>query len=150
MTKQLIRNGVFETNSSSTHSVSVTVDPDTVLDGYAPDDDGIIRLHGMQFGWEVENYDDVYTKMVYALQYLTYINNPEYIQQFYDVVKEHTGASDIIIDNFDLRKFEYGYGYIDHQSVDDSDINSVFFDRDKLKMFIFSSKSVLHTDNDNY
>ena len=47
MKKKLIRSGVFETNSSSSHSVSVANETkEFVLDTIYPDQDGIIELRG--------------------------------------------------------------------------------------------------------
>ena len=46
---KLIRNSVFETNSSSCHSISIG--KSDVYDSVTPDEDGIIRIKPMEFGW---------------------------------------------------------------------------------------------------
>jgi hypothetical protein len=45
-----IRHGVFETNSSSCHSISISEDSGGLLDVIYPNNDGIIELEGGEFG----------------------------------------------------------------------------------------------------
>jgi len=131
-----IRQGVFETNSSSTHSVSVSKDTDGIYDTLFPDN-GILTIHGMDFGWEWESYNDAPTKAAYAAVYLNY--NDIQKETLEKVLKEHTGAKEVV--------FNIKDNYIDHQSVDD--VVCLFESELTLKEFIFNPKSYLMLGNDN-
>lgn len=134
-----IRNNVFETNSSSTHSISISKDSEGILDTIVPDDDGTIIFHGGEFGWEWERYNDPMTKANYLAVYLCCVKDDEHNKEFFErVIKDHTGAKEII---FDVS------GYIDHQSH--STAVDAFESEETLKNFIFNPKSYLFTGNDN-
>lgn len=129
------RHKSFETNSSSTHSISI--DENTKLfDSFTPDKDGNIVLEGGEFGWEFDSYRDSYTKANYCA--LDVDGNDEWMFMLKEVIMEHTGAKDAL---FKLN------GYIDHQSRGTS--HKAFESKEKLKAFIFGRNSELHTGNDN-
>ena len=147
---KLIRKNVFETNSSSTHSISVG-HGDT-YDSITPYEDGIIYLEPEEFGWEQETYTATYTKLTYAYIYArdwTGDKSPQFMEVLKKVVCEHTGATDIKMNS----STSFGYtntGYIDHQSVEDGNYHYLFEDEQTLKQFIFDPTSVLETDNDSH
>lgn len=149
--KKLIRNSVFETNSSSCHSISIG--ESDVYDSVTPDENGVIKLEPMEFGWEQERYNDPYTKMVYLW---IYINDwcsdveDEFMETFQRVVCNHTGASSVIMVPDESKPEWYRNGYIDHQSVESNDYHHLFYDDKLLKQFLFDSDSWLETDNDNH
>jgi hypothetical protein len=129
--KKLIRNGVFETNSSSSHSISIADETKQfVLDTLYPDQNGVITLNGGEFGWEWFKHNDAETKANYAAQALG-LNS-----SLVDVIKEQTGASEVIIDVED--------GYIDHDSY-----GLVPTNKEELRNFIFNKNSWLFGGNDN-
>ena len=64
---QLIRDSVFETNSSSTHSI--TVGSKTDFDTIIPDYNGIIQVPKAEFGWTPDDYYDPEYRLAYALLY---------------------------------------------------------------------------------
>jgi hypothetical protein len=152
------RRGVFETNSSSSHSIAIcntgSLHPDDipVSDYY---DDGVnahtkcIVLTGGEFGWEVESHHDALTKA----NYLAIAANTEARKQLLiDVLKEATGASEVV---FACQTDEYNgprYSYIDHQSApcEGDAAAEAFESADAMKAFIFNRGSTLHTDNDNH
>jgi len=135
MKKQLIRTGVFETNSSSAHSVSVADDSkDFVLDTLYPDQNGQILLTGGEFGWEWFKHNDALTKANYAAQ--SFYGNGDLMERLVDVIKEMTCAEEVIFDCED--------GYIDHESYGTAPSN-----REELKSFIFNKNSWLFGGNDN-
>lgn len=148
--KKLIRKGVFETNSSSCHSLSIDNNAD-VLDTLYPNENGNIILKGGKFGWEEENYNDAKTKANYALLIaigsyfddndIEYLENNVKYQMLKKVIEEQTGGK------LELDIKSLSYSYIDHQS---SDNDEMFNSEEHLKMFIFNPKSVLYTDNDNH
>lgn len=147
MKVEQIRQGVFETNSSSSHSLVIdgnSTDFDTIV----PDDDGLLHfeLNEFEFGWGYEKYTDPWTKAVYCLIDIACIKDPnartKYYEMFYRVVREHTGAEHVTWDN------EATNSYIDHQSVGTARAEA-FFNSNTLKNFIFGKESYLVIDNDN-
>lgn len=68
--KKQIRLGLWETNSSSTHTVYFTSgdtqEDISELDKYIQDD-GYLHIEFGEFGWEIKSYTDAYTKLQYAL-----------------------------------------------------------------------------------
>lgn len=130
MGKKLIRAGVFETNSSSTHSI--TISNDTVLnDTITPDSEGVVRLSGGEFGWDYFDSNEAIVKANYAAQALG-----DDCENLIEVIREQTGAEFVLIDT--------SKGYIDHQSV-----GLVRDDKEWLRQFIFSKGSYLYGGNDN-
>lgn len=164
-----IRRGIFETNSSSTHSISIALGlpptdieltPDeqrlleklegssALLDRLTPDEDGVLRLEycNREFGWERETYTDAGTKAVYC--FIDQRGNEDRLKMLKEVLMEQTKA--VAVDfgydpEADYRSGEWGY--IDHQSAGTSD--PAFADKETLRNFIFNRHSRLETDNDN-
>lgn len=152
MKKTLIRYGVFETNSSSCHSISIDKNNKnfTASDLYV-DTNGYVTLTGGEFGWEQEEYFDALTKANYCAQDIykydwgtdSYLLDEYKKNMLIDVIKEQTGCDDVVFDLDSLRG-----GYIDHQSHGTS--YKAFENKETLRNFIFNSNSYLETDNDNH
>ena len=134
--KKLIRKGVFETNSSSSHSISLaTEDKQFVLDTLYPDQNGIVTVSGDEYGWEWFKHNDAETKASYAAQ--SFANDDNQLEVLKEVIMEQTGAEDV--------KFVgLNDGYIDHDSY-----GIVPKTRGELKNFIFNKNSWLFGGNDN-
>lgn len=133
------RMSVFETNSSSTHSISIeTAQSMDLLQTICPNDSGTIYLYGGEFGWEPETFTDAETKANYCATDMQ--SDREKLEMLSEVIKDHTGAKAVI---FDLKD-----AYVDHQSAGTS--YEAFASKKTLRDFIFNPKSTLHTDNDNY
>ena len=159
-----IRRGVFETNSSSTHSVSIT---GRKMKGKLPvDQNGYVYTSLGEFGWEVCDYRDAETKLSYLLtmawelngyghKYFRDNDNLQHdIEEFVETrdfqrieraVCYETGCDGVWLD--DTKD-----GYIDHQSCEgynsiDDFLNDWGTD---IEDFIFNKNTVLHTDNDNH
>lgn len=146
---KLIRNSVFETNSSSCHSLSIDENC-TDFVSLTPDYDGVIRVSGGDFGWNEETYENASSKLAYVLIYIRDWVKPKgraenFNQILQKLIKEHTGA-----DSAEL--YDKNDGYIDHQSVEGGDLNYLFEEQNLhlLKSFIFGTTSSLRTDNDNH
>jgi hypothetical protein len=135
-----IRKSLFETNSSSTHSITIQEGGDYTSIGHK----GQIELTGGEFGWEWEVYRDPLTKANYCAVYAA---GDEYkTEMLKEVISEHTGAEVKIL----AQKDDYDKGYhshIDHQSHDTAE--KAFASSDSLKNFIFGVNSTLYTGNDN-
>jgi hypothetical protein len=135
-----IRNSVFETNSSSTHSISLSVDFECLTDTIDVPDNGVIEMYGGEYGWGVEIHTDAWTKINYLLTYMKDTNTSEdTYNKVIDIIKEHTGAKEIL--------FELGDGYIDHQSH--GKLGKFFEHEEHIKNFLFNPKSELIISNDN-
>ena len=167
-----IRKNVFETNSSSMHSVCIRgrkrLDrPNLPI---LPLDNKVISEFG-EFGWEIENYSDQETKLSYLL---TMIAETSYRKEnkcdFYelddfkmveDVICKYCNCEGIKLKGeFEVKRGswdgkEYYYldfdEYIDHQSHEDYSCLQDFLDDYgvTIEEFIFSPNVILHTDNDN-
>jgi len=148
-----IRKGVFETNSSSMHSISISSN-----DHFNFYDKPIIGRFG-EFGW---GYDELVTpeeKLSYVLTAIQYyddginennITDSTYYIWLNEMIKDYTGHEiDLRINYNDF----YPLGYIDHQSVDTLDD---FWSQDKetfkenMKELIFNQKYRIIIDNDNH
>ena len=177
--KKLIRKGVFETNSSSCHSISVN---ESMVYNDIPklDFSGNILLNSGEFGWEVETYHDFESKAAYLIVYIRDWcgdKKEEFKNILESIIKEVSGCESISYeDNFwETEKVSYeettwnsvtkqsektgevryydrnlGEGYIDHQSVEDKDCHFLFENIETLKSFLFNSASYIETDNDNH
>jgi hypothetical protein len=148
------RQAVFETNSSSTHSLSISSSSTDLLDTLPLNEQGEVVLNGGQFGWEVEDYSDAGTKASYAAIYVSDWSgkkSAEFKEVLDTVIKQQTGCSNVVY-NFstDWSSDARETSYIDHQSVEGGQLDYLFEDPELLRQFIFNPRSVLHTDNDNY
>lgn len=142
-----IRNNVFETNSSSTHSLSIPEKIDeTKLTSITPNSEGNIILEGGEFGWEIEEYNDPLTKANYVV--VDNLYNEHRLEIIKDIIKEHTGCTDVIILAQNKDWDAPYYSYIDHESSGKT--NELFESKEKLRNFIFSPSCILYTDNDNH
>lgn len=135
--RKLIRRSVFETNSSSAHSITLAGDQkDFVLDTIYPDQHGCVYVSGGQFGWGWDRFNDAATKLSYAYQ-----DNVEQ-ERLERVIKEVTGATEVIFDASSKAD-----GYIDHESVGTA--RAVCVSDVTTKDFIFNKNSWLFIGNDN-
>lgn len=134
--KKLIRKGVFETNSSSSHSIAIaTEDKEFVLDTIYPDQNGIVTIQGDEYGWEWFKHNDSETKASYAAQ--SFANDDTQLDVLREVIMEQTGANDVEFVGLND-------GYIDHDSY-----GIVPRSKYELKNFIFNKNSWLFGGNDN-
>lgn len=137
---KLIRTGVFETNSSSQHSISIASGSEFIVDttSLVPDCDGNIKLRGGEFGWEWERFPDAYTKANYCA--VGCQHNDSRVDMLIEVIKEQTGADEVIMAVTDG-------SYIDHDSTEVYE--PAFESKETLRNFIFNKLSMLYTGNDN-
>jgi len=163
-----LRKGIFETNSSSTHSLvidrhsSLINKPDfEIIEGW--DNEAYVRAESGQFGWEIE----LYTEPRALLSYLatSIINEHHYCktskeelkQKVSDAVYKVTGYyvkfdDDLYEEGLINVKYEnmvYKYGYIDHQSFDQPTKVLEGTQQDIID-YLFRTDSYLKTDNDNH
>lgn len=130
-----IRKGVFETNSSSSHSISIAGGK-LKLDRL-PVEDGICEIFEGKFGWGPERFDGSTDKASYCLTHAK--SDEDKLAMLKKVIQSEMGVPVI---------FRKGDGYIDHQSYEACE--EAFESEDKLKRFIFDERSSLDIDNDNH
>lgn len=153
-----IRKNVFETNSSSCHSVSISKGVET--NNNLQVIDGEVFCQAGEFGWEIVDYNDAQTKLDYLITMAadttvgtSYYNSTDDCQliedfietdEFKDIqecVREVTGCKNLIVNSL--------YGYIDHQSLYTSIYSFLSENNLTIEQFIFGNV-ILHTDNDNH
>lgn len=154
---QHIRLNVFETNSSSSHSLTVTAGDLVALPFDAKTlRHGLVEIGMGEYGWEWCRYYTTRNKLSYLLtQVLRHAGTvpdgtnarvtmslcedyPE-LAMMVRVVKDYTGC--------DLHFVAGSSGYIDHESAGEG--MEVFRSEEQLKQFLFSSSSFVQTGNDN-
>lgn len=171
---KLIRRNVFETNSSSCHSLEITEDTE-LNDIPIPDNEGIITLLSGNFGWELETYKYFESKAAYLIVYIRDWCEKDKQQEFKTILenlitKKTGGTVAYELGFWDKKTVTYkdkegneisyetnaGEGYIDHQSVEEQKLHYLFdkthkdYIEGELERFLFNKKSVLETDNDNH
>ncbi len=132
---KVIRKGVFETNSSSTHSITLGKESKLLTSLYV-DPDGCACISGKGFGWGWQVYDDAESKAAYCYAYAQ--RDQDLVDRLINLIKEHTGAKSVIFE---------GEFYIDHRS--DEVCGCAFENDEALENFIFNKESYLYTGNDN-
>jgi hypothetical protein len=151
-----VRRGVFETNSSSTHSVCIA--RGEYVSAKLRVEDGILRIFTGEFGWGPDRFTDAPTKAAYCLTWIKEMGDSEdKTNMLINVLKQHTGANAVeFVPAFtEESKSEwdfYQWGYIDHQSLegDGNALIKAWESEDTLAAFIFNSDSILVIDNDNH
>lgn len=148
-----IRRNVFETNSSSSHSLTLAHEA-LVTQPFADDvlREGVVTVAPGEFGWAWERFYAPASKLAYLVTYLTggevedtaedlteaLIARDARMAMLAQVVHEHTGCT---------LRVAPGYGHIDHQSLDVAE--RAFDTEQELAAFVFGEGSYLQTGNDN-
>ena len=163
--KRVIRYGVFESNSSSMHSVSVRGDED-LNEHYKPD--VVITVKLDEYGWSGDPLCDFYDKLAYAMSMILHTEYPGF--DYYDddfvidqeeleklsgyktlleVIRKHGDCEKIVIKK---RNGYYPYGYIDHQSYENYASLADFLKDWNVdaERYLFDDDVVVYIDNDNH
>ena len=137
-----IRCGVFETNSSSTHSVSIG---EGDLNDF-PEIGGrrLLRIDFGEYDWEHEEFTTAQDRLSYAATYAHNYGGAEKERMLEEVIKENLKVLTI---RFSESSECYEKGYIDHASHDEA--ASIFETKDTLARFLFNKDSMFETSNDN-
>lgn len=158
MMKQQQRMSVFETNSSSSHSLSIsTLNAKSIFQVPTIGKDGYIHisLKDKEFGWGYEEHNDFEHKLAYLLVYArSRSNRQKLLDKIEEVIKLITRSKGLQIVGMDPPSDEYwNWGYIDHQSYDVADeIFKGTPSQVKLRLieYLFLPESYLIIDNDNH
>lgn len=141
--KRTIRRGVFETNSSSVHSIVIGNNGENVYDCLPTQQ----SFKGGDFGWEVENYNDADSKASYlwtAIVTLYDIDTNEYREKIANILNKWG-----IETYFEDPKVVDENDYIDHVSDLLDFVITVCNDEDLLMNWLYSDGSELGTGNDS-
>ncbi len=148
---KIIRRGCFETNSSSSHSVTISTRsyniPVVDLKG------GPYDIVGGEFGWEIDTHSDTVTKINYAAVEAKQTGNDYLEELLVELLRETYNCGEV---NFNFNtNWEAGTtnAYIDHQShgtLWDTLTCSGGDIKNNLRDFLFNPNSSVSTDNDNH
>lgn len=169
-----VRTGVFETNSSSVHSLVISEFPDYTGEKQLEsliDYDDKIHITTDEFGW---GYDGPYHDAVMKLSYLATIIAYKYyldccftrgadyeqtIRENMDIDEEFEWINDFLITHIDgckgwfiepLGSSAYPWGVIDHQSYLGSVREFLDYENVSLEEFLLDNNVRLIIDNDNH
>lgn len=127
-----IRNGVFETNSSSTHSICISKAPVKVPVGET------IHFHLSKFGWENACVSDTATYL--------YTSILSYDQAYLVTLKAMLDELGVDYQFENPRDVEWWY--VDHSEELGAFLVAVLNDKDMLARYLFGD-SCIYTGNDN-
>lgn len=144
--KRQVRRKVFETNSSSMHSLTVEKLGVTEYLHVDEVENKVIVNYG-EFGWGYDEYTDPETKLSYLITMLAQyacgdIYDTDEFKEINDIVANRCECDGVLID----KSYD---GYVDHQSVED--IDSLMDEYGcTIEEFIFDKGIKLVIDNDNH
>lgn len=134
-----IRRGVFETNSSSTHSICIAANVDLVI----PDS---LHFDFGEFGWENDRLDSLHSKASYLYTGLYGTGREDDFKRVIEWLTQ-SGIKVTIQEKTNDDIFEYGY--VDHSYELKDFLDAIMEDKDRLFRYLFSPFSFIVTGNDN-
>lgn len=172
-TYSIIRHSVFETNSSSCHSLALTKGDNGKLSklytDYQLDENGNLHFNGGEYAWGFDILSDFQSKFDYVMTYairkcshyefldlmkslhdVTQFNQLYYFDQlvgYWDEEENKFQFSGYYSDVDDLDR-DIGDAYIEPNSSDL--LNGIIEDEDKLKNLLFIKDSEIVIENDNH
>lgn len=143
MSKIQIREGLFETNSSSVHAMSVFTRKDKE---YEIPEKIKINLNDYAFGWEEDRYFDIESKVAY-LYLLAEDCGGDTTKQI-EALLMAAGVKEVIVVNERNNEWSFG-GYIDHGDAKVDFLLQLLKSPDLFNDFVFNPVSYVETGNDN-
>lgn len=149
-----IRKGVFETNSSSTHSICIAKDVELEFPKS-------LNFSFGEFGWECDTLKSMEEKASYLYTGLIANERNEDVEKIFSLLRskgiELTVEEPIYethsYNNTEGKLVEYtsgkNVGYVDHSDDMASFLNAICEDESKLMNYLFSDLSFIITGNDN-
>ena len=143
-----IRRGMFETNSSSTHTIIITDEPcEPALK---------VDFRIGEFGWECDTYYDIDTKASYIYTLACACLGRDVYQDFCDILCKYgvdcecSAPARICVSKYKDEEYTYlDNGYVDHDYEGRDLVDAIFEDESRLIRFLFSPDSFVVTCNDN-
>lgn len=152
--KRIIRNGIFESNSSSTHAICICTDKKLLEEMEHPTHLYFgIGQHGWEFqtlGTPEERANYLYTGILECYGYDGYkekINKVKDILETYGCEAKFEESRWIKYDDIDY--VYLAYGYVDHGDELQEFIEAVLDNPDLLYEYLFSDYSYVQKGNDN-
>ena len=160
--KSVIRNSVFETNSSSVHTVAIR----GKYDGKRCAVPDIVTCHCDEYGWNGDPLDYFDSKLGYAMSMVLNTEYPDFSFKYYSkdfIIDEDTlhglEGYKLLVDTIGCKEIKikrnhdnfYPYGYIDHQSCENYNSLKDFLEdwNVTLDRFLFDDNVVVYISNDN-
>ena len=142
--KRQVRQGVFETNSSSTHAICISKDHI-----YENLPEHVDFEHG-EFGWECRKYDDVDSRASYLYQAIYDMYDGDEKNEKLEHIKRVLNFHGVTCDFNDPSARVWDDGYIDHVGEGDMHnwLENMMSDDDALLTYLFGDAFVV-TGNDN-
>jgi len=153
-----IRRNLFETNSSSTHAITIANNSDDDFKNNLPK---VLELELGEFGWEFDRYQTTFERASYLFTAIVYNGwVEEYMPKLVDTLKKWG----VEVRYPELKKIESGYRpgdfyfepvegrgyfYIDHGFELKDFVEKLFSDETLLMNYLFSPESFVSTGNDN-
>ena len=141
--KTNIRSNVFETNSSSVHTITISNTSPQGIDNYIFFDRG-------EYGWEWEIYNSSQDKANYLYECmidLFYHNNS--LEEKCNRIREELASYKVDCDFAEVNGDNIFDGYVDHGSQNEELVNYLLDNPDKLIDYLFNDTSYIATGNDN-
>lgn len=141
-----VRNEVFETNSSSAHSKTLSRNENGEFDKKL----SIVVKPAWngEFGWEFETWNTIGQKLAYMIRCLVCYDFNE--KNFQDKIKPIQERLHNLGIDFELPTYEeYGNGYVDHEDWYQGEIEYIYEDDDRLLAFLLNNESYIEGGNDN-
>lgn len=168
--KRVIRENVFESNSSSCHSLAFSKDSLLQPCYMEVNDNNKITVELGEFGWGYDEYTDWRTKLSYLLTMCAECTEAITEEGFYeseefkeinDAIAEYCHCDGVVIVGADFKTGKLTWkdkeetyldfdGYIDHQSQFPSIKEFLDYYHTDIVNFIFDEGIKLVIDNDNY
>ena len=165
---KVIRNSIWETNSSSSHTV--TVRGKEMISEYVFGESDHLTVQLGEYGWNGDPCDDFMSKLEYAMCMVLMTEYPDFgywdehnftvnqtvlesldgYQLLLNAVRtQFPGCKEIVIKK---KGGYYPYGYIDHQSYEGYSSLRDFLEDWNLtaERYLFDYGVVVHIDNDNH
>lgn len=144
MKTQKIRHSVFETNSSSTHSICIAKNATLTIPK---------ELHFTfgEFGWEHHSLSSVHSKASYLYTALFHNEREEDANKILKILKNDgikVTAETPAYHKNDM-KYYFSSGYVDHGGDLTDFLDEICSDKEKLMNYLFSDLSFITTGNDN-
>lgn len=143
-----IRRGMFETNSSSTHTIIITEEPcEPKL---------YVDFAIGEFGWSGDVHDGVFAKASYIYTLACACLGRDVYQDFCDILCKYgvececSRPAEFRVSEYRGNKYTYlNNGYVDHDYEGRDLVDAIFEDESRLIRFLFSPDSFVITCNDN-
>ena len=150
--KQKVRKGLFETNSSSTHSIVIGNNGEDIY-ANLPEE---VYFGGGEFGWEHEEYRDTQSKADYlytvivkqdlleAIPYITETLKKWGVNAKFQELEDKTSWNGA----YTYKDFS-NFCYVDHSYEAKELVEDILKDEALLMNYLFSDGSFIETGNDN-